>query len=137
MSHPAGLPDLFLDRSLGRKQIPARLRAAGLRLVTLAEHCGIPADEKVKDEDWLRLVGERGWVAFTKDTRLRYNSAEKEALNTYRVRCFGLTGKNLRADKLAQRFLDNLPAITRACRKPGPFVYAVHRDRIELLALSA
>lgn len=67
MSHPAGLHDLFLDRSLGRKQIPARLRAAGLRLVTLAEHYGIPADEKVKDEDWLRLVGERGWVAFTKD----------------------------------------------------------------------
>lgn len=136
MSHPAGLPDLFLDRSLGRKKVPAELRAAGLRLLTLAEHYGIPADERVPDEEWLKLVGERGWVAFTKDTRLRYNRAEKQALQDYGVRCFGLTGKNLRAHELAKRFLQNLPAITRACTKPGPFVYAVHSDRIEQLALS-
>lgn len=83
MSHPAGLPDLFLDR----KQIPARLRGAGLHLITLAEHYGIPADEEVKDEEWLRLVGEQGWIAFTKNTLLSYNRAEKEALNTLRVRC--------------------------------------------------
>jgi hypothetical protein len=29
--HPAGLPELFLDRSLGRIQVPRLLRAAGLR----------------------------------------------------------------------------------------------------------
>ncbi len=40
MSHPDGPPDLFLDRSLGRKKVPE-----GLRLITLAEHFGIPHDE--------------------------------------------------------------------------------------------
>ena len=40
MSHPAGLPDLFLDRSLGRINVPGLLRAAGLRLTTLIEHYG-------------------------------------------------------------------------------------------------
>ena len=35
--HPNGLPDLFLDRSLGRHMVPSALRAAGLRLTTLAE----------------------------------------------------------------------------------------------------
>ena len=55
MSHPDGLPDLFLDRSLGRIVVPNLLRAAGLRLVTLAEHDGIPEDEDVTDEDWLEL----------------------------------------------------------------------------------
>jgi hypothetical protein len=45
--HPAGLPDLFLDRSLGRIQVPALLREAGLRLVTLAERYGIPEDEGI------------------------------------------------------------------------------------------
>jgi hypothetical protein len=39
--HPAGLPELFLDRSLGRRQVPDLLRAAGLRLRTLAEVYGI------------------------------------------------------------------------------------------------
>ena len=45
MSHPDELPDLFIDRSLGRIKVPALLRAEGLRLVTLAEHYGVPADE--------------------------------------------------------------------------------------------
>ena len=56
MSHPAGLPDLFIDRSLGRIQVPGLLRAAGLRLIALAEHYGIPADENVADTTWLAEV---------------------------------------------------------------------------------
>lgn len=55
MSHPDGLPDLFLDRSLGRIKVPGLLRASELRLVTLAEHYGIPADETIVDEEWLEL----------------------------------------------------------------------------------
>ena len=62
MSHPDGLPDLFLDRSLGRIKVPRLLRAAGLRLITLAEHYGIPEDEDVSDDEWLELAGRRGWV---------------------------------------------------------------------------
>ena len=46
VSHPAGLPELFLDRSLGRIKVPQLLRDAGLRLITLAEHYGIPKDEE-------------------------------------------------------------------------------------------
>jgi hypothetical protein len=57
VSHPAGLPDLFLDRSLGRIKVPALLRAAGLRLKTLSERYGIPADEAIADQDWLELAG--------------------------------------------------------------------------------
>ena len=60
MSHPDALPDLFLDRSLGRIRVPEILRAAGLRLTTLAEHYGVPEDERVADADWLTLAGQRG-----------------------------------------------------------------------------
>lgn len=49
--HPDGLPELFLDRSLGRRQVPALLRDVGLRLPTLAEVHGIPADETVADTE--------------------------------------------------------------------------------------
>ncbi len=51
MSHPAALPDLFLDRSLGGIKVPGLLRDAGLRLVTLSEHYGVPADERVADTE--------------------------------------------------------------------------------------
>ena len=50
MPHPDGLPELFLDRSLGRIKVPQLLRDAGLNLVTLAEHYGVPTDESVADE---------------------------------------------------------------------------------------
>ena len=60
MSHPAGLPDLFIDRSLGRIQVPGLLRAAGLRLNTLAERYGVPADETVSDVTWLREPANAG-----------------------------------------------------------------------------
>jgi len=49
VSHPAGLPELFVDRSLGRKQVPKILRAAGLNLRTLAEYYGMPRDQEVED----------------------------------------------------------------------------------------
>jgi hypothetical protein len=77
VSHPDGLPDLFLDRSLGRIAVPRLLRDAGLRLTTLAEHYGVPADESVGDEEWLELAGARGWVVFMKDARVRYRPAER------------------------------------------------------------
>jgi len=62
--HPVGLPDLFLDRSLGRIAVPTRLREAGLRLTTLAERYGMPEDENVTDERWLADAGLRGEVVF-------------------------------------------------------------------------
>ncbi|MGH3770194.1 MAG: hypothetical protein ACRDRW_02135 [Pseudonocardiaceae bacterium] len=49
--HPDGLPELFIDRSLGRRQVPDLLRASGLRLRTLAEVYGVPADEDIQDVD--------------------------------------------------------------------------------------
>ncbi len=136
MSHPDGLPDLFLDRSLGRIKVPELLRAASLRLVTLAEHYGIPADETVADEEWLQLAGEQGWAVFMKDTRIRYNPAERGAVQEHEVQCFCLSSQSLSAKDMASRFLDNLKPITGACGRPGPFIYAVHANRVEQLPIS-
>lgn len=135
MSHPAGLPDLFIDRSLGRLRVPQGLRAAGLRLVTLAEHYGIPADENVEDTTWLRDVGQLGWAVFMKDAEIRRRRTEQRALIDGQVRAFCLTRQDLPADEMIARFVANLPAITAACAKPGPFIYAVQAKRIERLRI--
>ena len=133
MSHPDGLPDLFLDRSLGGIKVPALLRAAGLRLVTLSEHYGIPADERIHDEEWLELAGRRDWTVLMKDTQIRHNKAERAAVQHHRVRCFCLTRQDLSGQAMAERFLEHLDAIAAACAEPGPFIYAVHQARIERL----
>ncbi|MHB1739112.1 MAG: PIN-like domain-containing protein [Actinomycetes bacterium] len=133
--HPAGLPDLFLDRSLGRHQVPNLLRREGLRLRTLSEAYGVPADESVADVEWLELAGRNRWVVFMKDTRIRYRPAEREILLGHEVRAFCLTGGNLRAASMAEHFLGNIEEIARVSAAPGPFLYAVSHKRIARLDL--
>ena len=135
VSHPDELPDLFLDRSLGRVKVPAAAATAGLRLVTLAEHYGVPQDEAIADEEWLELAGTSGWVVLMKDTRIRYNLAEREAVKQHSVQAFCLSNQNLPSDDMASRFLDNLEAIANATTEPGPFIFAVHETRIERLPI--
>ena len=47
-------PRFFIDRSLGRKAVPEALRSSGWQLITLAEHYGMPADERVADTEWIQ-----------------------------------------------------------------------------------
>ncbi len=132
--HPQGLPDLFLDRSLGRIQVPALLRDAGLRLHTLAEVYGVPADEEVADTDWLELAGQRGWPVLMKDERIRYRPAERAAIVAHRVQAFCLTGGNLRAVAMAEQYLMVIADLAQACSSPGPFLYAVSARGLRRLA---
>ncbi|MCB0984151.1 MAG: hypothetical protein KDB06_05805 [Ilumatobacter sp.] len=133
MSHPVGLPELFLDRSLGGKKVPSLLREAGLRLETLAEHYGVPADEDVTDEEWLEYAGKAGKVVFMKDARIRRNEAERAVVVEHKVRCFCIANQAINAEEIAARYLANLPAIIEACAQPGPCIYTVHEKRIERL----
>jgi len=134
--HPAGLPPLFLDRSLGRRQVPELLRAAGLQLQTLSEVYGIPADEDVSDVDWLELAGGHGWPVLMKDERIRYRPAERDALLMNEVKGFCLTSGNLRAAEMADQFLAVIDSVADACVEPGPFLYAVSVRGLSRLDLS-
>lgn len=124
MPHPDGLPDLFVDRSLGRVQVPRLLREAGLRLTTLAERYGVPADEAVTDERWLEDAGRLGEAVLMKDERIRYRPVEKAAVIEWRVRAFCLARRDLTASAMAETYLSNLDRITAICveREAGVFV---------------
>jgi len=111
------------------------LREAGLKLVTLAEHYGIPADETVADETWLADVAARGWIALAKDARLRRRPAERAAIRRHGVRCFYFTRGDLPAAEYVERILTNLEAITAACAEEGPFIYVIHPSRIQRMTL--
>lgn len=134
MSHPAGLPDLFIDRSLGRKKVPTILRSAGLRLKTLAEVYGVPADQGIQDVEWLERAGTEGWTVFMKDAAIATNPAEIAAVKAFAVRCFTLVRQDITAHRMAAWFLNSLDDIVMSCGQPGPFVYAVEETRITLLA---
>lgn len=111
------------------------LRAAGLRLHTLAEIYGIPADQDIQDVTWLAYAGGQGWPVLMKDDRIRYRPAETHAVLAHHVQAFCLTSGNLRATEMAERFLNVIDEMAIACREPGPFLYTVSRQGLRGVAL--
>lgn len=133
MSQPEQPPRFFVDRSLGRIVFPKLLRAAGRELITLAEHYGVPHDEQVADTQCIEDTAKLGWPVLMKDKRIRYRRAEIEAVADHAARCFVITRGDLTSADYAARFVTNQQTIFRIAATDGPFVYAVHADRLEPL----
>ena len=129
----AKAPFVFVDRSLGRIEVPRLLRAGGIELVTLAEHYGRPADESVDDPTWITDASERGWILFMKDARIRRRPAEKQAIVESRARCFCLSDGNLNFATMAERYLATWGEIVEASAQPGPYLYSVRAREIARL----
>jgi hypothetical protein len=82
-------PTFFTDRDLGRS-VPAASRAGGLLVEAYADHF---ASDHVADRVWLRLVGEKGWVALTHNKRIRWERDELGDLMEHGVMAFFIIGK--------------------------------------------
>lgn len=123
--------EFFIDRSLGRHQVPQALREAGLTVYTMAEVYVEQAGQRLKDEVWLEEVGRRGWVVLMKDDAIRRRPAEREALIAGAVRAFCLTNAQLRgAGAYSHGWWKEIPndssfrALTRrASRERSPWTY--------------
>lgn len=127
-----GEPRFFLDRNLGRYAVPRGLREAGVEVVSLAERYGVPADETIPDVQWMREAAEHGEAVLMCDDAIRKkNPEERRVLVEVQLRAF-IVNAQLAAAEVVRRFLANRAAIERACRRPGPFVYRRHPNRIEL-----
>jgi PIN like domain len=129
-------PEFFIDRSLGRRQVPELLRADDWTLVTLAEQYGVPADEGVSDVEWLQLAGERGWIVLMKDERIRYRPSERAALLTHRVRAFCLTSGNLTGQQMAELLIHHRSEIWDLADGRDPALFAVSRTGVRQIDLS-
>jgi hypothetical protein len=112
----------FTDRDLG-KQFPEILRSAGLTVERHLDH--FAPDEA--DEAWLKVIGERGWIALTHDGRMRYKPNELAAVMRYDVTLLVIIG-DAPYPELARAFLATLPRVERfvAAHKP-PYIAKVYR----------
>lgn len=123
MSEPP--PELFCDRSLGRKKVPERLRSVHPRVI--AHDDVFPQD--TDDHVWLREAGRKGWIVLMRDDRIRYRPQEQRALIDAGARCFclnptkGMTGEEM-GDVLARA----PPRILKAAAsRRGGFIVGVNR----------
>jgi hypothetical protein len=130
----ASPPEFFIDRSLGRHVVPDALREAGAVVHVMADVYGERIGQGLADEEWLRDAGERGWVVLMKDAKIRYRPAELQVVIDYGLQAFCLTNANLRGVDMAERFVENLPRITRiAEEKPGPYIYGVYLHDVRVI----
>jgi len=131
---PSG-PRFFLDRNLGRIAVPRGLRAAGVDVISLAERYGVPEDERISDVQWMREAAEHGEAVLMCDDAIRKkNPEERRVLVEMGLQAF-VVNPQITAEEVVRRFLACRSAIERACQRPGPFVYRLHPDRIELRRL--
>jgi hypothetical protein len=130
----ASPPEFFIDRSLGRREVPNALREAGAIVHVMADVYGERMGQGLLDEEWLRDAGEQSWVVLMKDNKIRYRPAELQVVIDHGLRAFCLTNANLRGVEMAERFVENLARIVRIAReKPGPYIYGVYADGVRPL----
>lgn len=123
-------PELFVDRSLGRHLLPGALREAGFTTHTLASVYGEERAQKVADDEWIALAGEKKWIVFTKDDAIRRRPVELAAVERHAVQMFCLTNANLRGEEQRARILTNMYRIVQRSRTPGPWICGVYENRI-------
>lgn len=86
---------------------------------------------RLRDEVWLVDAGARDWIVLTADKAIRRRPAERQAYLDAGVRVFCLTSGQLRGAEQVARFVNNLDRILRQAAEPGPWIFAVHADRLE------
>lgn len=105
----------FTDRDLSAVTFVDILRAAGL---TVERHDDY-FDENTTDEVWLSTVGQRRWIALSRDQRIYRRNNERDAMFRAGTCLFVLVGKAT-FPALADNFVACLPKIERLLKKHAP-----------------
>lgn len=110
----------FVDRCLGAYDFPGRLREAGL-IVEIHKDQNFNSD--AEDDEWLPIIGQKGWAIITSDGRIRSRQIEIAALLRSGAPSFVLTAASATALQNADAFLIALPDVLGCLASlPHPFV---------------
>ena len=118
-------PTFFLDRNLGKHTIAANLRSEGIKVEVHDSH--LPAD--APDEEWIALVGRKGWVAVTRDKNIRYRTAEINAIRKHSARVIVIRMKHATGQLMAELLVKERHRIARfVVKTKAPFIAGIFRD---------
>ncbi len=114
-----------MSRELGSDDVPNALRAVGARVET---HEGNFAPD-APDDQWIRAVGQRGWIVLSKDEKIRYRLPERRAIAQAAVRAFFLVPKGLTGPENGRILANAVRRMTRfATGNQPPFIAKVFRN---------
>jgi PIN like domain len=123
-------PAFFLDRGLGRNLVAGMLRKAGFEAFPMVEVYTDGADQTTDDDVWIARASDEGWIALTKDVAILRDHFK--ALTDSTLRVFALNNANIAGPEMIRRYEDNLHRIVQRAKKPGPYLYVVTADGLEM-----
>ena len=85
---------------------------------------------QLSDIEWASAVARRNWVAITRDKRIQYRSAEKQAIADAGLALFVLSSHgNLSRQEIVDSIAAAAPRIASFLeRNPPPFIATIRRD---------
>ena len=127
---------VFLDRNLTSRILLQELRKAqitkdmGLDIRAHGEEFPeFNTLREVTDAEWLEEIGQRGWLILSRDLKIQYNQAEKQAIKDSRASFFAITAKNLPSTEMARFILKAMNRIVIFAEQHNPpFIARVYRD---------
>jgi hypothetical protein len=117
---PPNDPIFYIDESIASKILIKALRDKGQII-----HCvGEVIPKGGSDEAWLKMCGEKRWIALTRDKKLRYRKLEKDSLVEFEVGAFNFSGGQATGQQTADRIVSLLPIIKQhILDSPRPFIF--------------
>lgn len=112
----------FTDRDLGR-ELPGAVLAAGMVVESHADHFA----HDTPDSDWIPIVSQRGWVILTRDRRMRYKPAEREAILRSGARVLILVGKVTHRELAINCVRSRARIESFIARNTAPFIARIYR----------
>lgn len=123
-------PDFFIDRSLGRHEIPDALRSWGYTARTVWDVYGIEREQTLDDEVWIRDSAVSGWVCLTWDY-LRSPRRLRPAIAESRAKVFRIGREANNAATQVAWLQTNIHRIIQRSRRDGGWIWVVRERRIE------
>lgn len=98
-------------------------------------HPKCPIERGTDDEEWLPVIGQKGWTVLMRDKRIRYRRPERERLieNGVKAFCLAGSGNQSRWDML-KLLLRHWDRIEKTAALDGPYIYAVTTGGIRRIA---
>ena len=114
----------FIDRCLGKK-LAVSLRDVEAKVEIHDDHF----IKDMKDEDWLRIVGQDNWVVLTKDKKIASRRLELLAVAQGNVRLFVFVDGGVSGVVVAQAFVNALENMQQfILDNQAPFIAKVHKS---------
>lgn len=126
---------LYFDRCFG-KELPKALRQLNCPF-NIECHWSMRFKDDMQDDEWLSIVGPKGWIVCSHDKKWHDESLAVAAIKQHKIGCFYLCGANSKNFFKVGILAYNFPKLRSVLGKEKPpFIYTIDkRNRIRKIAI--